>query len=213
MRIHTRADAAGRARQTRHGTDEQDVPVAPKALAQANSHMPATNWARPPTKKAMPMTTLGVVMPRAWALYIERMKVVLAKPKRPLRRGASASASSSTGEAGSTKIASRKSQVANRDGEKGGETGRTGGGRWRRGRGRYAQRGGVAELAGVGVGHAKVVAHGGRAGVDGGLSLLDVGHGCWRMDGRARACEGRASRVWGSKDGREGRLVFPPVQR
>ena len=30
------------------------------------------------------MTALGTVIPRAWTLYIERMKVVPAKEKRPL---------------------------------------------------------------------------------------------------------------------------------
>ena len=32
------------------------------------------------------MTALGMAIPRAWQLYIERMKVVLAKEKRPLWR-------------------------------------------------------------------------------------------------------------------------------
>ena len=82
----------------------QYSPVAPNALPVANSvdrtrqslargskgfsvdipHIPAANWARPPTKQAIPMTALGTEIPRAWTLYIERMKVVLAKEKRPL---------------------------------------------------------------------------------------------------------------------------------
>ena len=49
-------------------------------------HMPAANWARPPTKQAIPMTALGTVIPRALTLYMERTKVVLAKEKRPLKR-------------------------------------------------------------------------------------------------------------------------------
>lgn len=31
------------------------------------------------------MTAFATVIPRAWTLYIERMKVVVAKEKRPLR--------------------------------------------------------------------------------------------------------------------------------
>ena len=46
--------------------------------------MPAANWARPPTKQAIPMTAFGTVIPRALTLYMERTKVVLAKEKRPL---------------------------------------------------------------------------------------------------------------------------------
>jgi len=59
-------------------------PVAPKVLLQANSHIPARSWTRPPQKIAMPTTTLGVATPRAWTLMRERMKVVDAKEKRPL---------------------------------------------------------------------------------------------------------------------------------
>ena len=50
----------------------------------ANSHMPATNCARPPTKRAMPTTTFGWVIPLAWTLYNDRTNVVDAKPNNPL---------------------------------------------------------------------------------------------------------------------------------
>lgn len=39
--------------------EDRDVPVAPNVFWVANSHMPATNCARPPTKRAMPITTFG----------------------------------------------------------------------------------------------------------------------------------------------------------
>lgn len=78
-------------------------PVAPNVLPVANSHMPASSWQSPPTPRAIPTTAFGyaksergiqskhgfkrtTVMPRAPALYNDRIKVVEAKPKRP--RGA-----------------------------------------------------------------------------------------------------------------------------
>lgn len=53
-------------------------------LPAANSHMPARSWQRPPTKRAMPTTMLGVVTWSVWTLTSERMSVVEAKEKRPL---------------------------------------------------------------------------------------------------------------------------------
>ena len=64
---------------------ERHAPVAENVLRTAKAHMPATNCASPPTKRAMPMTTFGVVTPRAWTLYMDRMNVVDAKPYNPLR--------------------------------------------------------------------------------------------------------------------------------
>jgi hypothetical protein len=69
---------------TKVDTEIRYSPVAPNVLPTANSHIPASNWTRPPTKIAMPTTTLGVATPRAWTLMRERMKVVEAKEKRPL---------------------------------------------------------------------------------------------------------------------------------
>lgn len=63
---------------------KKSSPVAPKTFPRGNSHMPASNWTRPPVKIAMPTTTLGVATPRAWTLMRERMNVVDAKEKRPL---------------------------------------------------------------------------------------------------------------------------------
>ena len=63
---------------------ERDLPVAPKALPLGNSHMPASSWASPPQNTAIPTTTFGAVMPRAWTLYNDKMKVVEAKENNPL---------------------------------------------------------------------------------------------------------------------------------
>ena len=63
---------------------EHGLPVAPKTLPLGNSHMPASSWASPPQKTAIPTTTFGVVMPRAWTLYNDNMKVVEAKENSPL---------------------------------------------------------------------------------------------------------------------------------
>ena len=71
-------------REGRNRDGDRCSPVAPNEFAHAKSHMPATNCARPPTKRAMPTTTLGVAMLRAWMLNIDRMNVVDAKPNRPL---------------------------------------------------------------------------------------------------------------------------------
>lgn len=59
-------------------------PVAPNVLPAANSHMPASSWARPPTKSAMPTTTLGVCTPVDCAFTSESTSVVDAKESRPL---------------------------------------------------------------------------------------------------------------------------------
>lgn len=49
----TREHAAGRRRRV------NGLPVAPKVLPQANSHIPARSWQRPPTPRAIPTTTFG----------------------------------------------------------------------------------------------------------------------------------------------------------
>lgn len=67
------------------GSDRKSVGCFHEEEHQSNApHIPAANWARPPTKQAMPMTALGTTTPRAWTLNMERIKVVLAKEKRPL---------------------------------------------------------------------------------------------------------------------------------
>ena len=43
---------------------ERGSPVPPKVFPLGNSHMPASNWASPPQKMAIPTTTFGVLMPR-----------------------------------------------------------------------------------------------------------------------------------------------------
>ena len=63
---------------------ERSSPVAPKALPEGYSHMPASSWASPPQKMAIPTTTFGVVMPRVWRLYNDNIKVVEAKEYKPL---------------------------------------------------------------------------------------------------------------------------------
>ena len=62
---------------------ERTEPAAPSLPGQAGD-IPASNWARPPAKMAMPTTTLGVATPRACTLIRERIKVVDANENSPL---------------------------------------------------------------------------------------------------------------------------------
>lgn len=61
-------------------------PVAANVLPRGYSHIPAKSCASPPLARDMPTTTLGVVMPRACTLYMDRINVVDAKEKTPLSR-------------------------------------------------------------------------------------------------------------------------------
>lgn len=63
---------------------KKSSPAAPKVLPLGYSHMPASSWASPPQKMAIPTTTFGVVMSRVWRLYNDKIKVVEAKENRPL---------------------------------------------------------------------------------------------------------------------------------
>lgn len=74
----------GIARRRNDGETFYYSPVAPNVLPAANSHMPASSWARPPTKSAMPTTTLGVCTPVDCAFTSESTSVVDAKESRPL---------------------------------------------------------------------------------------------------------------------------------
>ena len=63
---------------------ELNLPVAPRVFPAANSHIPASSCARPPTPNAIPTTIFGVVTPRVETLIKDRTRVVEAKDSKPL---------------------------------------------------------------------------------------------------------------------------------
>ena len=63
---------------------ERNLPVAPRVFPAANSHIPASSCARPPTPNAIPTTIFGVVTPRVETLIKDRTRVVEAKDRKPL---------------------------------------------------------------------------------------------------------------------------------
>lgn len=66
---------------------KEEKAVAPKTLPLGNSHIPAMNCKRPPTKMAIPTTIFGTITPWVLMLIKDSRNVVAAKENKPTGAG------------------------------------------------------------------------------------------------------------------------------